>query len=66
MGAHRGGGYQISMPESRESLGDLLRELMTQSIELVKDEAALAMTELRENARLYSSAALITAVGVIF
>jgi uncharacterized membrane protein YqjE len=58
--------HQMAMPEPRESLGDLLGDLMTQSTELVKGEVALAKAELREKARLYSSAALIMAVGVAF
>jgi uncharacterized membrane protein YqjE len=39
---------------------------MTQSTELVKGEVALAKAELRDKARLYSSAALIIAMGVAF
>jgi uncharacterized membrane protein YqjE len=66
MSAQREAVRQIAMPEPHESLGDLLGDLMTQSIELVKGEVALAKTELREKARLYSSAALIMAVGVVF
>jgi putative superfamily III holin-X len=58
--------HQMAMPESRESLGDLLGDLMTQSTELVKGEVALAKAELRDNARLYSSAALIIVVGGAF
>ncbi|HEX5080673.1 MAG TPA: phage holin family protein, partial [Blastocatellia bacterium] len=46
--------------------GDLLGDLMTQSTELVKGEVALAKAELRDKARLYSSAALIIAAGVAF
>jgi uncharacterized membrane protein YqjE len=57
---------RIAMPEPRESLGDLLGDLMAQSTELVKGEVALAKAELRDKARLYSSAALIIAVGVAF
>ena len=58
--------HQMTVPEPRESLGDLLGDLMTQSTELMKGEVALAKAELRENARLYGSAALIIAVGVAF
>lgn len=54
---------QIARPEPRESLGDLLGDLLAQSAELVKGEVALAKAELSEKARLYSSAALIIAVG---
>jgi uncharacterized membrane protein YqjE len=66
MNAQREAVHQMAMPEPRESLGDLLGDLMTQSTELVKGEVALAKAELREKARLYSSAALIIAVGVAF
>jgi uncharacterized membrane protein YqjE len=66
MNAQRGAVHQMAMPEPRESLGDLLGDLMTQSTELVKGEVALAKAELRDKARLYSSAALIIAVGVAF
>jgi len=66
MNAQREAVHQMAMPEPRESLGDLLGDLMTQSTELVKGEVALAKAELRDKARLYSSAALIIAVGVAF
>lgn len=66
MNAQRKAVDQIAMPEPRESLGDLLGDLMTQSTELVKGEVALAKAELRDKARLYGSAALIIAVGVAF
>jgi uncharacterized membrane protein YqjE len=66
MSAQRKAVHQTAMPEPRESLGDLLGDLMTQSTELVKSEVALAKAELRDKARLYSSAALIIAVGVAF
>ena len=56
----------LAVPESRESLSDLLSDLMTQSSDLVKGEVALAKAELHEKARLYSPAALIIAVGVAF
>jgi hypothetical protein len=61
MNSQREAAHQIAMPEPRESLGDLLGDLMTQSTELVKGEVALAKAELRDKARLYSSAALIIA-----
>ena len=48
---------------SRESLGDLLGDLMMQSTELVKGEVALAKAELRVKIRAYRSAACITAAG---
>jgi len=66
MNAQREAVHQMAMPEPRESLGDLLGDLMTQSTELVKGEVALAKAELRDKARLYSSAALIIAMGVAF
>lgn len=64
MNAQREAVQQLAQPGSRESLGDLLGELMTQSNDLVKGEVALVNAELREQPHLYSSAALITAVGV--
>jgi hypothetical protein len=66
MNAQREAANQMAVPEPRESLGDLLGDLMTQSTELVKGEVALAKAELRDKARLYSSAALIIAVGGAF
>lgn len=66
MNAQRDAVHQLARPESRESLGDLLGELMTQSSDLVKGEVALAKAELGDKARLYSSAALIVAVGAAF
>jgi Putative Actinobacterial Holin-X, holin superfamily III len=66
MNAQREAAHQMAMPEPRESLGDLLGDLMTQSTGLVKGEVALAKAELRDKARLYSSAALIIAVGGAF
>jgi uncharacterized membrane protein YqjE len=66
MNAQREAVHQQAISEPRESLGDLLGDLMTQSSDLVKGEVALARAELRDKARLYSSAALIIAVGVAF
>ena len=66
MNAQRGTVHHLAIPESRESLGDLLGDLMTQSSDLVKGEVALAKAELQDKVRLYSSAALIIAVGVVF
>jgi uncharacterized membrane protein YqjE len=66
MSVQRKAVHQMAMTEPRESLGDLLTDLMTQSTELVKGEVALAKAELRDKARLYSSAALIIAMGVAF
>ena len=40
MNAQREAAHQMAMPEPRESLGDLLGDLMTQSTELVKGEVA--------------------------
>jgi uncharacterized membrane protein YqjE len=64
--AKREGADRIVRPEPRQSLRALVGFLMTQSIELVKDEVALAKAELREKARLCISAALIMAVGFAF
>lgn len=58
--------HQLSISESRESLGDLLGDLMTQSSDLVKDEVALVKAELHEKARQFTPAVLITIVGAIF
>jgi uncharacterized membrane protein YqjE len=66
MNAQKEAVHQMFMPEPRESLGDLLGDLMTQSTELVKGEVALAKAELRDKARLYGSAALIIAMGGAF
>ncbi|MEO6726231.1 MAG: phage holin family protein [Blastocatellia bacterium] len=66
MKAQRETVHQLAVPESRESLGNLLGDLMTQSSDLVKDEVALVKAELHEKARLYSPAALIIAVGAAF
>lgn len=66
MNAQRETVHHLVMPEPRESLGDLLGDLMMQSGDLVKGEVALVKAELREQARLYTSAALIIAVGVAF
>src|SRR6266508_1826467 len=66
MNAQREAVHNPAVPESRESLGELLGDLMTPSSDLVKGEAALVKAELRDKARVYSSAALIIAVGVAF
>jgi uncharacterized membrane protein YqjE len=66
MNAQKEAVHQMTMPEPRESLRDLLGDLMTQSTELVKGEVALAKAEFRDKARLYGSAALLIAMGVAF
>lgn len=66
MNAQREEVHHLDRPVSRETFGDLLGDLMTQSSDLVKGEVALAKAELRAQGRLYSSAALIIAVGVAF
>ncbi len=66
MNAQREAVQALSITEPRESLGDLLGDLMTQSSDLVKGEVALAKAELHEKARAYSSAALIVGGGVAF
>jgi hypothetical protein len=66
MNAQRKAVVQIAIPKPRESLGDLVGDLITQSTELIKGEVALAKAELRDKARLDSSAALLIAVGGVF
>ena len=66
MNAQREAVRALSIAEPRESLGDLLGDLMLQSSDLVKGEVALAKAELREQTRRYSSAALIIAIGAAF
>ena len=66
MNAQRAAVDHPAIPESRESLPELLGDLMTQSGDLVKDELALARAELREQALFYSSASVIIAVGAGF
>jgi len=66
MNAQRAAVHNPAIPESRESLPELLGDLMTQSGELVKDEIALARAEFRQEARFYSSASVIVAVGAAF
>ena len=53
-------------PPSPESFGDLFGDLMTQSSDLFKGEAALLKAELLAQARIYTSAALVIAVGTAF
>ncbi|MEP7272551.1 MAG: phage holin family protein [Acidobacteriota bacterium] len=57
--------HQVSA-ESRESLRDLLGDLVTQSSDLVKDELALLKAEMRQEVRRYPRPAIIFAVGAIF
>ncbi len=66
MNAQREAVHHLTLPESRESLGELLGDLMMQSSDLVKGEVALVKAEFIEKARLYSAAALLIAVGVAF
>lgn len=63
MSAQREAIHHPARPDSRESFGDLFADLMTQSSDLFKGEAALLKAELLAQARLYTSAALIMAVG---
>jgi uncharacterized membrane protein YqjE len=53
---------QIEM--QRESLGELLGELASQSAGLVRDEVALAKQEIQEKLSQFQSALLILAAGV--
>ena len=66
MNAQRAAVQHPSIPDSRESFPELLGDLMTQSGDLVKDELALARAEFRQQARRYSSATVIIAVGTCF
>jgi hypothetical protein len=66
MNAQRAAVHHPAIPEARESLPDLLGDLMKQSGELVKDELALARAEFRQEARFYSSASVIVAIGAAF
>lgn len=63
MSAHREAIGPRTRPDAGESFGDLLTDLMTQSSDLFKGEAALLKAELLAQARLYTSAALIIALG---
>jgi len=49
--------------EERESMGELLGELASQSASLVRDEVALAQQEIREKVKAVQSAAMVIAVG---
>lgn len=49
----------------RESLGELLSELATQSASLVRDEVALARQELLEKVKVLQSATMVIAVGAM-
>jgi uncharacterized membrane protein YqjE len=49
----------------RESLGELLGDLATQSASLVRDEVALARQEVREKVKVIQSAAVIVAIGAV-
>lgn len=64
MNAQREAVNHLALSESRESIGDLLGDLMTQSSDLVKGEVALVKAEFVEKARLYTAATLLIAGGV--
>ena len=49
----------------RESLGELIGELASQSVGLVRDEVALARRELEQKLKTVQSAAAVVAVGAI-
>ncbi len=52
--------------QERESLGELLGDLATQSASLVRDEVALARQEVREKVKVVQSAAIVVAIGAVF
>ncbi len=60
-------GQQVSWwpqnSQERESLGELLGDLATQSASLVRDEVALARQEVREKVKIVQSAAIVVAIG---
>ncbi len=49
----------------RESLGELLSDLASQSSSLIRDEVALARQELREKVKAVESAIIIIACGAV-
>lgn len=51
--------------EERESLGELIGELASQSANLVKDEVALAQQEIKEKVRILQSAVIVVGIGVV-
>jgi len=51
--------------EERESMGELLGELASQSASLVRDEVALAQQEIREKLKAVQSAVTVIAVGAV-
>jgi uncharacterized membrane protein YqjE len=63
-------GQQVSWwpqnSQERESLGELLGDLATQSASLVRDEVALARQEVREKVKIMQSAAIVLAIGAVF
>lgn len=49
----------------RESFGELLGDLASQSANLVRDEVALAQQEIREKLKTLQSAVMVVAVGAV-
>jgi len=49
--------------EERESLGELLGDLASQSASLVRDEVALARQEIREKLKTFQAAMMVIAIG---
>ncbi|MGE0130793.1 MAG: phage holin family protein [Blastocatellales bacterium] len=53
------------MGARRESLGELIGELASQSASLVRDEVALARQELQQKLKTVQSASLVVAIGAV-
>jgi uncharacterized membrane protein YqjE len=49
----------------RESLGELIGDLASQSASLVRDEVALARQELQQKLKTVQSASLVVAIGAV-
>lgn len=54
-----------SVRERRESLGELITELAGQSANLVRDEVALARSELQQKLKTVQSASLVVGIGAV-
>jgi len=52
-------------PARRESLGELIGDLASQSASLVRDEVALARQELQQKLKTVQSAASVVAIGAL-
>ncbi|HZS04183.1 MAG TPA: phage holin family protein [Blastocatellia bacterium] len=53
------------MAAQRESLGELISDLASQSASLVRDEVSLAKQELREKLGTFKAAAMVIACGAV-